>query len=414
MDREAILENEARSRLLEESHARRFLYKDVEELIENGFLTQEMELDGVQVILRSLTPGELRRCSLKGARRGNNSPFLRWCLASSVWMVDGFEISLDPKDNGPWHIYRDWVEDLPLSHVEAYISLFVALRNRVSRAIRITEAYCYEPYSRSLWRLLGKPHWEGGEANAVRRIWVAHNLAEDNMRLEDNQWQHTRMFVASMSGKAAKELTRHLEKHDNDEKEHRKKVIEDTVNWIILGDKPEEDLELEFGGQKVKVKRVYAPSSKEDLEEEMRKVFAGELDFHDALVEAQNQKVRDAVESRKKAQQEALLAARKNMEESEISGGPSLVGYTKEQLEQINPDVLKKKNTDSYSDTSEAHRLFDRYVSPRIVPGVLTPDLKVTAPEKTDPRVTRSPSREAPAEISLQEKISSRKPTLKP
>jgi hypothetical protein len=130
------------------------------------------------------------------------------------------------------------------------------------------------------------------------------------------------------------------------------------------------------------------------------------------MVEAQNQRVREAVEARRAAQQEAMLAARQKLEERELAGeGASLVGYTREQLEQINPDVTKRRGTDTYSDTSEAHRLFDRYVNPKIVPGVLTPDLKVISPEKSDPRL---PQESSPAEApqSLQDKISSRKPTL--
>lgn len=412
MDQGAILEEESRTRLFEESHARRFLYKDVEELIEHGFLTQEADFGDTSVVFRSLTPGEVRRCYIRGSKRGRNTPFLRWCLASSVWMVDGLEISMDPKDNGPWHIYKDWVEDLPNTHIDAYISFFIGLKNRVSRALRMIEAYCFEPYSRALWRLLGKPRWESGEANTVRRMWVAHNLSEDTAKLEDAQWQHTRMFVGSMSSKAAKELTRHMDKHENSEREYRKKAIEETVNWVIQGDEPEEEVELEIGGQTFKIKKIYSPTSIEDLEEEMRKVFAGESDYHDSMVEAQNQRVRDTVEARRAAQQEAMLAARQKLEERELAGeGASLVGYTKEQLEQINPDVTQRRGTDTYSDTSEARRLFDRYVNPKIVPGVLTPDLKVISPEKSDPRLPPENSTAEPPQ-SLQDKISSRKPTL--
>ncbi len=410
MDKEAILEEESRRRLLEESHARRFLYRDVEELIEFGFLTQEVDLDGTQVVFKSLSPGETRRMYIRGrSKKGSNQPFLRWCIASSVWMVDGFEVSQDPKDNGPWHLYKDWVENLPNSHVEVYTSFFLGLRNRVSRALKLVEAFCYEPYSRGLWRLLGKPRWEGQEVNTARKIWVAYNISEDISVQEDAQWQHTRMFVGSMSSKAAKELTRHMEKRENSEKEQRKKVIEDAVNSIIRGEAPEEEIELQVDGQKVKVKKVYSPSSLQDLEEEMRKVFDGELDFHDYLVEAQHQRVRESVEARKRAQQEAILAARKKLDEREEAGeGVSLVGYTKEQLAQLNPDLLKKRGTDTYDNSSEAHRLFDRYVSPKIVPGVVTPDLKVIAPDKSDQRLR---TEEAPKE-TLQEKIASRKPTL--
>ncbi len=411
MDKEAILEEESRTRLLEESHARRFLYRDVEELIEHGSLTQEVDFGGTHVVFRSQNPGEARKSFLRGSSRSVKNNLLRWCIAGSVWMVDGFEVSGDPRDNGPWHIYQEWVLGLQSAELEAYISFFVALKNRVNRAVKLVEAYCYEPYSRGLWKLLGKPRWEGGEANTVRRMWVAYNLSEDAAQEEDARWQHTRMFVGSMSSKAAKELTRHMDKHETSEKEARKKAIEEAVNWVIRGDEPEEELEIEVGGKKVSVKRVYSPTSLEELESEMRKIFAGEEDFHDAAIEAQNQRVREIVEQRKRAQEEAILAARQKLEERELSGvGAGLVGYTKEQLAELNPEVLRRRGTDTYSDASEAHRLYDRYISPKIVPGVVTPDLKVISPESNDPRFRDVGS---PKEVeSLQSKIAGRKPSI--
>lgn len=411
MEQEAILQEESRARLLEESHARRFLYKDVEELIEHGCLTQEVSFGGTQVIFRSLTPGETRKSFLRGSSRSLKNNLLRWCLASSVWMLDGFEVSPDPRDNGPWHMYKEWAQNLQESELEAYISFFMALKNRVGRAIRLVEAYCYEPYSRGLWKLLGKPRWDGGEANTVRRMWVSYNLSEDASQEEDARWQHTRMFVGSMSSKAAKELTRHMDKHENAEKEARKKAIEEAVNWVIRGDEPEEEVEVEIGGKKISLKRVYSPTSLDELENEMRKVFAGEEDFHDAAIEAQNQRVREIVEQRKRAQEEAMLAARQKLEERELSGiGAGLVGYTKEQLAELNPEVLRKRGTDTYSDSSEAHRLYARYISPKVVPGVVTPDLKVITPETNDPRFQKAEP--LTPEATLQEKIAGRKPVL--
>lgn len=408
MDKEAILEEDSRRQLQEESQARRFLYKDVEELIEQGFLTQEVYFGDTHVVFRSLGPGENRRAFLRGSSRSSKNNLLRWYIASSVWMIDGFEVSLDPRDNGPWHIYEDWAKKLQESELEAYISFYIALKNRVNRAVRILEAYSYESYSRGLWKLLGKPRWEGGDVNIVRRMWVAYNLSEDATREEDAQWHHTRMFVGSMSSKAAKELTKHMEKHDSQEKAARKQAIEEAVNWIIRGDEPEEEILVEIGGRQVSLKKAYSPTTLEELEDEMRKVFAGEEDFHDAAIEAQNQRVREVVEQRRKAQEQAISAARQKLEERELSGaGAQLVGYTKEQLESLNPEVLQKRGTDTYSDNSEAHRIYDRYISQKIIPGVMTPDLKIQQPEKNDPRLPQLPEKE-----SLMSKIASRKPTL--
>ena len=412
MDKEEILQEEGRAKLLEEAHARRFLYKDLEELLEFGFLTQEATFGDAHVVFRSLTPGEVRKCNLRSPSGGS---FLRWCISTSVWMLDGFEVSHDPKDNGAWHIYKDWASELTEAAVIAYATFFLALRNRMHRALRLVEAYCYEDYSRGLWRLLGKPCWGGGDVNTVRRIWVSHNLSEDLAKAEDARWHHTRMFVGSMSAKAAKELTRYMEKHEASEKAYRKKVIENTVNWVIRGDEPEPEMEVVLDGKKIKIKKIYSPTSVEDLEEEMHKLFTGEQDFHDSIVEAQNQRVRDAVETRRRAQEEAIEEARRKLDEQEtISGGAPLVGYTKEQLEQLNPNITKKRGTDTYSGASEAHRLFESWVRPKIVPGVMDLNMKPQAPDASDPRLRKAaPEEAAPSPpLTLQEKLSARKPGL--
>ena len=56
--REALLRESAEASLLQEAHRRRFLYADVERLIEEGFLTHNVVLDGVVVTFRSLTSSD--------------------------------------------------------------------------------------------------------------------------------------------------------------------------------------------------------------------------------------------------------------------------------------------------------------------------------------------------------------------
>jgi hypothetical protein len=406
LDAEEILRREAEEHLLEEANRRRFLYRDVFALIEEGFLHQSVKLPGSTVTLRSFLPQDWPRLQARLAGARGNLSGVRWTVSSAIWMVDGFEVPTDPKENGAWHLYREWVSELPAPLLKVLYSHVVGLRRRVGVAVKLTEAFCYEPYGRSLWRTLGKPIGDLENKNTVTQVWAAHNLAEDQMREQDRQWEHTRAIVSSMSHKAGKHIAESLKKASDREEERRRKVIEETVNWIISGEKrAQKPVRVVIGDQEYEVPRIYSAQTAEDLHEEMRKVFTGEKDFHDQVVQDYHERIRARVEERRLEQQKRMEEARRKMEEAELEGGPAVVGYTREQLQQLDVDLATHKTTSIMPEAAAGSYLYDRYVSPQLKPGVLTPDLTV---EGSDP----PPSEEGGGE-SLQDRLQRRKPTLR-
>lgn len=413
MDREAILREDAEAYLLQESSRRRFLYRDVEELIEYGFLQHTLLIEGRSVTFRSLLPQDVLRLQARIDSARTKADVLSWSLASSIWMIDGFEISLDPRDNAVFYVHRAIFDDMPYSVLEALSVITTGFQNRLSRALKLAEAFCYEPYGRSLWRLLGRPTGNLENAPLVRRIWAAHNLAEDVSKEDDREWGHTSAVVASMSNKAAKHIRQAMQKHDDAEEARRHRVIEDAVNWVIRGDEPEEPTTIMVNGKKVVVSRIHSAQTVGDLEEEMRRVFTGEKDFHDTLVEEYHEQIRKRTEARRQAKREAILEARRKAAEREADMGPqSIVGYTREQLATLNPEALKPKTTATVPESAKEQHLYERYFAPRLKPGVLTPSLKVEdAKPKDIPKSARAVPEDEPS--SLQEKIVNRRPQLK-
>jgi hypothetical protein len=413
MDREAILREDAEAYLLQESSRRRFLYRDVEELIECGFLQHTLMIEGRAVTFRSLLPQDVVRLQARMESSRTKAEVLSWSLASAIWMIDGFEISMDPRDNAVYYIHRAIFEDMPYPVLENLAVITTGFQNRITRALKVAEAFCYEPYGRSLWRLLGRP--TGGLDNApiVRRIWAAHNLAEDLTKDDDREWSHTQAIVASMSNKAAKHIRQAMQKHDDAEEARRHRVIEDAVNWIINGDEPEEPVTIMVNGQAVIVPRIHSAQTVADLEEEMRKVFTGEKDFHDTLVEQYHEQIRQRTEARRTARRSAIQEAQRKAAEREIDMGPQpIVGYTREQLAALNPDALKSRTTATVAEGAKEQHLYERYFAPRLRPGVLTPSLKVEDVQAKDvPSAARPAPREGPS--TLQEQIANRKPQLK-
>lgn len=413
MDQEAILRDQAETQLRREADQRRFLYRDVEALIEDEFLSHTLLVEGVPVTLRTLLPEEARRlrARLAGTRAREA---IRWNIAASVWMVNGYEIPRDDP-NASWHLYQEWVSTLPESLAEVLHSSLEGLQNRLNRAVRLTEAFCYEQYSRGLWRMLGRPQ-AGVDSNMVMRIWVAYNLTADQEAEGERQWSHTRAIVGSMSNKGAKHITKELDKIDKREKERQQRVIEEAVNWVIRGEEERPAIKVNVGGKEVEVRDIHSAHSVRDLEEEMRLVFSGEQDWHDYQMSLHQKRLQENARLKREEYQQKIDAARRRRDEAEEQGQPSLVGYTTEQLEKLRPGSTERKATTTLPASTRADYVYDRYWGPELRPGVLTPSLKVEDPTRQD--LERLGSRKESVEEAeaptptLQERIANRKPRV--
>lgn len=407
MDREAILQGEAEAQLRREADQRRFIYRDVEALIEGEFLYHSLAIVGVPVTLRTLLPDETHRLRARISSAISFQEALRWKVAMSIWILNGFEISRNP--NEAWHLYQEWVRDLPSPLIAVLDATISGLQNRMDRAVRITEAFCYERYSRATWRMMGRPQ-DTANANPVKRLWVAYNLTEDQEVEAERQWSHTRAIVGSMTNKGAKHITQELNKFEEREKKRRQGVIEEAVNWVIRGEEEKEPLKVVVGGKELEVRQVYSPTSAEDLEEEMRRVFSGEEDWHDYMVNRYQKGIRDRVHQKREEYQRKVMEARRRSEEAEERGQQPLVGYTKEQLEQLGG--VGQRTTATLPTSVQSNYMFDRYFDPTMKPGVLTPGLKVEDPSAQDAHRLGKQEEEGVDQPSLQERIAKRKPKL--
>ena len=409
MDREALIQEDAETQLLREADERRFLYRDVEELIEVGFLTHTFNIEGSTVTLRSLLPQDHARFKVRSSGLREPYAILRWSIASSIWMINGFEISLDPSQNGAYYVHQEWVRNLPESVIDVLSTAVISFNRRVTVALRITEAFCYETYSRGLWRMQGRPGSNLRDEHVVRRMWAAYNRSEDDDKEDTRAWSHTRAIVGSMSNKGAKYLSEEMKKSTEKENTRRQGVIEAAVNWLIRGEEKKAMLTVMMNGEEVDVPRIHSAQTTEDLEEEMRRVFQGDADYHDRLVNDYQQKVKVNVLKRREERHLVMMEARRRAEEAEDRGEAPIVGYTLDQLEQMRPDVATTRTTAVLPASAKSNMVFDRFFIPNLRPGVLTPELHVEDVGAGDKRLKGPPKAEGP-KPTLQEKIANRKP----
>ena len=273
-------------------------------------------------------------------------------------------------------------------------------------AARICRAYCHESYSRGRWRLKKTPP---GERNFVQDLWVAHNEAQDAFDADLRRWAHTRAIAGSMSNKAAKALTKSQDEWVKRNEDLGQRTIEDAVNWIIKGDKSEQKpLTVTIDGKTYDVPTVHSAQSVEDLQAEMERAMRGEKDYHDVMVEQYKAFHRARLAEARKAREEAWAKATEGGGEVGVTGTSQLVGYTPEQLAELNPDLLKHKPTTRRDGIHPSREVFDRYItSDEQVGWIGTGGMPEAAKVAPDPK---EPSDDGG---SLQERIARRKPRLK-
>ena len=309
---------------------RRPFYGDVEALLCPGFLSHPYRIGAVECCLRSPSPGDFHILRARVGVRPTQRAWMEWSLSTCTWMVDGQMLLEDPRATTR---IRQALRSLPSGALQTTFAIFTGLYNRVSSALSRLESYCYEHYSRGLWRMCGREN-PGREdfsgipgssrlgQNYVQRLWVAYNLAEDARLEEQASWAAAKLVASAHAPKGVKKLNASDQRRHRTEEERRKNV-QDQMYWAAVG-------RSDMAGRRT-TKRAVSPTV---LVEEMRRWVAGEMVDHDRVVEAQKQKIRERYEAeqRDRERKRRLLEAQQQIG---VGGGRDLVGYSLDSLGQV-------------------------------------------------------------------------------
>lgn len=330
------------------SEARRFLYADVESLINVGFLSHQVRLAGKEVSLRSLSPGDVYLLRHRVGIDPTDQAWKAWTVATAFWMIDGVNLLDEPRTVPVVHKVIHRLPRLPLN---ALFYIVTGLFNRVSTAIQRTEAYCYEPYSRANWRFAGRlsparddytgiPGTSQLGMNHVQRMWVAYNLAEDDRLEHIQQWQSAKFVASAMNPKGVKRVTRSDESLRKREERRRRDAIALMIHQALHGREEMQSGEITVmvRGKPVVVPRVKTARTVDELEEQMRMWVAGEKDWHDLVVDSYKNRIRGQFQE-ERDKRDALLPVQPGV----TSTSTPLVGYTPEQIRELRPDLIKKR-----------------------------------------------------------------------
>ena len=280
---------------------------------------------------------------------------------------------------------------------------------RVGVSVRRAEAYCYEPYSRSLWSFCGRqspvthsisgiPGVEVLGANYVQRMWLAFNLGEDDRLQHKQAWSAAKLVASANSPKGIKKINQADENLYAQEERRRKAAIARVVNEAMYGEEFDEttgDMVVMVRGHAVKVPRVQAAQSTEDLEEQMRMWVAGDKDFHDLVVDSYKDRIKSQFDAEKQQREQSTQQM-----PTGVYSGTSLVGYTPDQLADLRPELFKGGGGKRVFEGSAPSAAYSKWVGRDLNSGKLEAD-------EFGVRVREVGAQEPP---TLQEQVAARRP----
>jgi hypothetical protein len=346
-----------------EPEVRPEVYKDVEPLIFQGFLTVAAEINGVDFVFKSLNQHEMRMLSFMHPGTKKRSTFWDSFLAYGVFMVDGQNILPD--------------RERYLSKVaELFASMTPELKNKViwhlsevnrraSNAVALTECYVTEKYSRYRWYQLqgldmtttavtGLLGTERLGLNWAQLIWRAVNRIEDLNHLQEQEWEHAKFVGSCMAGKGISKVYSQDNERRRKEKEEQIARKDKVFRKVLFGE------ELKEGDQTAGAIKIMAKTA-EELQEQMEKALRGEKDQHDLVVEAYENQIRQGY-LRKQQQMAAISEEReKEFGGKSLLGGSNMTGMTLEQVKKM----LAEQHAGSAGHSEHDQKLqgvVDRYI----------------------------------------------------
>jgi hypothetical protein len=336
------------------------VYKDVTSVLFRGFLTSTAEINDVLFVFKSLNQHEFELTRLMGgfANEGRvTSRFWDLFLAFGVFMVDGQNVLVDRQRWMPKiaNMFRD-MQPTARAKVIRHLS---ELNRRASNATVLVEAYAMENYSRYRWAQLhgldlslaavtGIAGTADLGLNWAQLTWRAINYFEDTSAAAEREWENAKFVGSCMAGKGIQKI------YNRDHDRHRKEMQDKIARKDRLLRHVYEGISLDEGPTLRDGQVVLLAQTTEQLADQVAKSLKGEKDWHDEVVDAHEQRIKDRVA----AQREQLVAAAKASEESfrgqTIYGGSDTIGLTRAQVQER---IARQKQI-------EAQRVSQGFVQP--------------------------------------------------
>lgn len=302
-----------------------------------GFLAHKLGVGPVTLSVRNLGPNDFFMLQHRVPAAATERDWKQWIVATCVWMING-QLTLGHA-NAPVLLHHA-ISGLPKGVLDVLYHTVLGLSNRKDKAIEAIEAFCLEASSRALWKQLGQggfprdsfsgvPGAEKLGSNVVQRLWTVYNEFEDQRIVELSVWAQSKFMVSPHAPKGIKSLDAKDRQQFETEKADKQRVL-DRFFYTAIG------LYGEDGKKLKEFDLVQQASTPEELEDEMKRWLAGDMDAHDRVVTEYKAKIVAKKEAGRQERQQRLAAARERAQEAgEDTEAMSLIGYAPEQVRAV-------------------------------------------------------------------------------
>lgn len=324
-------------------------YQALSDLIQKGFLTTALDIEGKSLVLKTVNEKEYQLVRMLAGIRGEEGYDLKfnlYFLAFSLFIVDGDYVlgSREEKIS----TLKDFVLGFPDRFSNRILKELSEMRNKAYDALKFIEGYSYTNESRIVWRILcgnppnldaytGIPGTGQIGLNVHQESWVNINRVLDTEEEHEEAFSNALFVASSNSPKGAKQVRAKHDAQLNAMEEHRK-------NLSLIGYAEAKQWRPEGWAASV--------DTAEELVAELERQMSGVKDKHDIFMENYFKKMREKAEAK-------ALAIKKHIEENR-KDVPDFDGYSRP----LTPEETKNLITNRKS-TKTIRVQSDEAVSPQ-------------------------------------------------
>lgn len=286
------------------------VYKSLQAHVERGFETVGVTLQGVNYVLKTLTPLEIDMVSQHGSGKGFRARRL-YRLAYSTYMLNGYLLLAErPHIINVLYKYYQGISEIALEILE---EATINLQRRANRYLMFSEGYAYTPAARSLWyarggetslstKYTGIPGTEFLGTPIALEIWAIINHSLDR-ETQARRASSDALTVASASNPDGAQKMARRSQMDRTILQEKRDVL------IKYGSEAHRNI-LE-GKQAGKRERWTADiSTPRAIAAELTRQMSGELDKHDLFMQTFYKRMRKEADERNRVEEERLAEIR--------------------------------------------------------------------------------------------------------
>lgn len=303
------------------------LLKDVEPLLFKGFVYAPAEINGVPFVFKSLNQHEWELLGFMATAGGSNRQSMRRYnnnfMAYGVLMVEGVNV-LPRRDEFIPRI-TELFDSLPEGAHQKVVRELSEVNRRATRAVWLAEVFALEKKSRFQWAqvkgldltttaVTGITGTDTLGLNYGQLLWRAVNHYEDIQEQMEREWEHAKFIASATAGKEIQKVHNQDRRRRETERDERAERRDKILRFAVFGEPMEED---KPAAGHMKVARTV-----DELADQLERDLRGEKDFHDAVVDAHEQRVRERFEQ----QQQTIQGYRDRF--TEQWGNKTTVGTT--------------------------------------------------------------------------------------